>query len=201
MSAFLHAEAELGLGDGPETVSLSLLAPGCQSPDPLFTATWITEKVHILVWFGGPVWASTEFYPLVLAVRLRCAPIRGPGLAEIIFAAREFIICNIWRVIFSSFPSFFCIFPHPLPLTVGCPPSTFSPLGTYIKRQISVGSARATIALFASCFLLIIIFSHYCSFMLTDYTLNKSQGYRYWARKRNLHVLTAIGWAGDRAAW
>lgn len=41
-----------------------------------------------------------------------------------IFAAREFIICYIWPVFFSSFPSFFRIFPHPLPLTVNCPPST-----------------------------------------------------------------------------
>ena len=103
--------------DGPETVSLlSLLTPGCQSPDPLlFSATWVIGKAHILVQLGGSVWTSTDFYSLALAVCPRCAPLRGPGLAEIIFAAREFIIRYIWPVIFSNFPSFFCIFPTPTP--------------------------------------------------------------------------------------
>lgn len=36
---------------------------------------------------------------------------------------------------------FLCIFPHPLPLTVGSLPSTFSPLGTYINSQILVAGA------------------------------------------------------------
>lgn len=140
VSAVLQAEAGLGLGDSPDIISLSLLTPGGQSLNPLFTATRILEKIHILLWFGGRLWASAKSHPVVLVVCLRYAPLTGPGLAEIIFAAREFIICYIWPVFFSSFPSFFCIFPHPLPLTVGCPPSTFSPPGTYINRQISVGS-------------------------------------------------------------
>lgn len=121
VSAILQTEAGLGLGDSPDIILLSLLTPGGQSLNSLFTATRILEKIHTLVCFGGCLWASTKSYPVVLAVCLRCAPLRGPGLAEIIFAAREFIICYIWPVFFSSFPSFFCIFPHPLPLNCWLP--------------------------------------------------------------------------------
>jgi hypothetical protein len=127
-------------GDG--SVPWNLLAPGhqslqlCPSQRGLSCPAWVPSACYI----------ESEV----------CSP-KGLWPAELIFAAKElFIICYIWSFFFfSSFPSSFCIFPHPLPLTVGRFPSTFSsPLGTYINRQISYRRwERDPVALLASCFL------------------------------------------------
>lgn len=55
--------------------------------------------------------------------------LKRPGICRnYIFSQRIYNLLHMATFFFSICP-FFCIFPHPLPLTIGCSPSTFLPLG------------------------------------------------------------------------
>lgn len=125
-----------------------------------------TTSCHLLTWSGQPD-SSLEV--------LRCIFEEAPNCRNCICSQR---ICNLLHLVIfeSSKFSFFCTFPHSLTFTIGCPLCTFSPQGTYINRQVSMGSKRdphywiCLLFSFAYCICL------YCFFILVAWKLKKTWG-------------------------